>query len=398
LAELDTAFHETLSALIGNETLLQNLRSINERLLVFRMIDFDKANRVQSTCEQHLAILSRISDRDGPGARAALRKNIEEGRSIVRNTMKEALAARIRCTEAPSVRLAATRIGAGVATGDFSGAVRETFRNACILAVDGTLIALVPQAAGSLPAAITLALESGFAFDKEIAVGSEVAARGGVLRIKGARCAIDLRSATRWRSNLAALDLDLWSAPMSAAWEVANDALETDGRHRALLGIASEHIDVLVVALRRSRRLDASAAAMRLIGLGAGGTPAGDDFLVGCLAALWSSRRTRDSGLAARLGVAIANESRRTNVVSRVYLEAAAIGEVSERLTDLIRAIAEGSAKDSARAAVAAIAVGHTSGADGVFGLLLAAKAIGRRQAKPTGSVQTTMTEANRPA
>jgi DNA-binding GntR family transcriptional regulator len=92
LAELDTAFHETLAALIGNETLLENLKAINERLFVFRMIDFDKPDRVESTCEQHFEILRRIAARDGQGARAALRKNIEEGRTIVRGTLKEALA------------------------------------------------------------------------------------------------------------------------------------------------------------------------------------------------------------------------------------------------------------------------------------------------------------------
>ena len=92
LAELDTAFHETLSALIGNETLLQQLRAINERLLVFRMIDFDKAHRVESTCAQHLEILARLGAQDVAGTRAALRRNIDEGRTIVRTTLKEALA------------------------------------------------------------------------------------------------------------------------------------------------------------------------------------------------------------------------------------------------------------------------------------------------------------------
>ena len=61
MAALDTAFHESLTELIGNETLLQHLKSINERLFVFRMIDFDKPHRVESTCTQHLAVLDRIA-------------------------------------------------------------------------------------------------------------------------------------------------------------------------------------------------------------------------------------------------------------------------------------------------------------------------------------------------
>jgi DNA-binding GntR family transcriptional regulator len=42
LAALDATFHETLATLLGNETLLQQLRTINERLLVFRIIRFGK--------------------------------------------------------------------------------------------------------------------------------------------------------------------------------------------------------------------------------------------------------------------------------------------------------------------------------------------------------------------
>jgi DNA-binding GntR family transcriptional regulator len=92
LAELDASFHETLGALVGNETLLEQLKSINERLLVFRMIDFEAADRVKSTCAQHLDILDRIAAQDAPAAREAMRRNIGDGRNIVGKSIKEALA------------------------------------------------------------------------------------------------------------------------------------------------------------------------------------------------------------------------------------------------------------------------------------------------------------------
>jgi DNA-binding GntR family transcriptional regulator len=92
LANLDARFHEQLASLAGNATLLEQLKSINERLLVFRMIDFESANRVKSTCDQHLAILDRISALDAEGARQAMRKNIGDGRNIVGRSIKEALA------------------------------------------------------------------------------------------------------------------------------------------------------------------------------------------------------------------------------------------------------------------------------------------------------------------
>ena len=57
------------------------------------MIDFDKADRVESTCLQHVEVLDRIAARDIAGSSpTALRANVEEGRSIVRSTVKEALA------------------------------------------------------------------------------------------------------------------------------------------------------------------------------------------------------------------------------------------------------------------------------------------------------------------
>ena len=92
LAELDTKFHEGLVSLIGNETLVKELKAINERLFVFRMIDFDRANRVESTCVQHLNVLKRIVAKDVDGARAAISMNIEEGRTIVHERLKDALA------------------------------------------------------------------------------------------------------------------------------------------------------------------------------------------------------------------------------------------------------------------------------------------------------------------
>lgn len=92
LARLDTQFHETLAHAAGNKSLLRQLRAINERLLLFRMIDFGKAHRVESTCHQHLEILKRIAAKDILGARKAMQRNIEEGRNNVHAAIKDALA------------------------------------------------------------------------------------------------------------------------------------------------------------------------------------------------------------------------------------------------------------------------------------------------------------------
>ena len=92
LARLDTQFHETLAHAAGNKSLLRQLRAINERLMLFRMIDFGKAHRTESTCHQHLEILRCIAARDVSGARKAMHRNIEEGRTNVHSAIKDALA------------------------------------------------------------------------------------------------------------------------------------------------------------------------------------------------------------------------------------------------------------------------------------------------------------------
>jgi DNA-binding GntR family transcriptional regulator len=91
-AILDTLFHDTLARTFGNKSLLRNLRSINERLTLFRLLDFENRARAEQTCRQHLEILDRIMAHDGPGARAAMQGNIEEGRNNVRTAIKDALA------------------------------------------------------------------------------------------------------------------------------------------------------------------------------------------------------------------------------------------------------------------------------------------------------------------
>jgi DNA-binding GntR family transcriptional regulator len=92
LAGLDTTFHETLAAAAGNSMLLGQLRAINERLFVFRMLDFDQPDRQATTCRQHMKVVERILAGDAAGARAAMARNIDEGRANVDTSIKEALA------------------------------------------------------------------------------------------------------------------------------------------------------------------------------------------------------------------------------------------------------------------------------------------------------------------
>ena len=92
LAELDRQFHETLAGAIENQIMLNDLRSINDRISIIRVLDFEIDQRTEGTCKQHLAILDRISKGDVEGARRAMRVNVEDGCNNVKGILKEALA------------------------------------------------------------------------------------------------------------------------------------------------------------------------------------------------------------------------------------------------------------------------------------------------------------------
>jgi hypothetical protein len=124
------------------------------------------------------------------------------------------------------------------------------------------------------------------------------------------------------------------------------------------------------------RALDLAAAlrdAARLIGWGEGLTPAGDDFLVGLLAGLGAlagddaSRQWFRSAFAA----AIASRTRRTTAISAQCLRLACADHHAEVVVELRNALL--CAEDDGVAETAlgdALAVGSTSGADTVSGLL----------------------------
>ena len=88
----DEEFHETLAIWTGNQTLLQQIRSIDERLHFIRMTDITSVERLEATCNQHLRILDCIKDKNIECAREALQINIEDGRKNVEHAIKEALA------------------------------------------------------------------------------------------------------------------------------------------------------------------------------------------------------------------------------------------------------------------------------------------------------------------
>ncbi len=152
-----------------------------------------------------------------------------------------------------------------------------------------------------------------------------------------------------------------WWDPRPQVGPVGPGAVEE--ARAALAGSPSAvagHLPALAAALGSA---GADAAAERLVGLGPGLTPAGDDVLAGALAALHllggPPLRVRAAG--------------RTTTLSAALLACAARGEVLAQAATLLRALGGDGAP--APAALALARVGHTSGRDLAAGLLLGATA-----------------------
>lgn len=118
---------------------------------------------------------------------------------------------------------------------------------------------------------------------------------------------------------------------------------------------------------------DALRAATLLLGLGPGLTPSGDDFLGGLMLALTAIGRTdlRDA-----LWANLAGELDDLTVpVSAMHLSAAADGMGAEVVHELINALATGNANAVEPALQTVLALGATSGADTVAGLVVGLEA-----------------------
>ena len=155
------------------------------------------------------------------------------------------------------------------------------------------------------------------------------------------------------------------------------------GSKRLLSGLAGGNAD----ACRQG--------AQQLAGVGAGLTPAGDDFLVGAIYGLWA---TRSNEVAQCWGHVIAETAApRTTLLSAAWLRAAARGEASEAWHELVRACARwavdseqwtvNSKQYGSQEIVAAVErileMGHTSGADALAGFTAVLET--QRRGLPTG-------------
>jgi hypothetical protein len=254
--------------------------------------------------------------------------------------------------------------------------VHSVFAQACNLASGDTLLTLSAAAAGDGPTTLRLARGATDDLRELFDVGERIHCRQGRARTR--RTEFQLSNAGIWRPvepgrtlPSSRIQANLCRAQLRLAQRRVTRASVIDG----------EAAPVAAALRDACRDLDGDRAARHvdtLIGWGEGLTPAGDDFLLGLIAGLEAlvhddaARRRFHGGLAAIL----ACRTQRTTPIAAHYLRLAASGHYTEPLILLRSALLCEDNQDVVdRTLQSALAVGATSGADTVSGLLAGLRA-----------------------
>lgn len=130
---------------------------------------------------------------------------------------------------------------------------------------------------------------------------------------------------------------------------------------------ASNGIKKITQAAKRDNFAELQNSIGGIVGLGNGSTPSGDDFLAGFLYCL---RQLRDSSSSDCLKIRIEGK---TSWHSRKFVEYAQRGFVIEQLEIFVNSVLSGTEEMIIDSTVNLIRIGHSSGIDSAFGVLVAA-------------------------
>jgi len=261
----------------------------------------------------------------------------------------------------------------------FAGVVHSAFHRAVNIAClcCGELHTLVTDALDDGPNSLVVMADDFLAMG--ICQGDSVRAGGGSLAIAG-KAIVTVAGATTWRTpvpeahcatgmlrrRLAEAEASVWrnGTPGGFIEGMADTEIA-----RLTTRMLHEGADGLALALGRGDTDAALAHAGRLLGLGPGLTPSGDDFLTGLLAARALCRRGDLGSDAFALGVIRLAKSA-TNPIAYAAIAKAARGEVRERVARLIIALGSAAAEPFSPALTQVLAIGSSSGTEIAFGVI----------------------------
>ena len=277
------------------------------------------------------------------------------------------------CGSAPARRrqIGVETIGHLVAQTGVYGRVHSVFAQACNVACGDLLLTLAKSGADRGPATLLLAVADDEDLRRLFRVGEDVEMHSDKLRTR--HVDLQLSAACVWRPS--APPSFLPAGRIAARLRYAHARLAE--RRRTHSSVIDREGAPIVAALAAACRSLERAHAVRqfdlLIGWGEGLTPAGDDCIVGLLAAiaaLVGVDEARRGFLAALAGAVIARAARTTPIAAHLLRLAAAghYGESLLRVRDAL--LGEPQRERVAFALDRAFDLGATSGADAVTGLL----------------------------
>jgi hypothetical protein len=263
----------------------------------------------------------------------------------------------------------------------FSGRVLSVHELACNLVDDaGDVITLVAPSVGDGPFSIVVDAPT-----EGLAAGDPV--RADAERLVVGTLTVELAGAPTWdprpdwprlraareqvTAGFAAFDEWAPSAIWGGLTHVTGADQYAEGKPTFMARMArgkEAYSRLIIEGLGGGARNSLVEGARLLAGLGPGGTPAGDDFLVGVMAAVWLLGAEAD---AATIGQTAAP---RTSALSAAFLRAAGRGEFAALWHTLLEALAAGEPDRVEKAAMALESLGASSGADALDGFILAGR------------------------
>lgn len=272
-----------------------------------------------------------------------------------------------------------------------SGIIHSIHQRAANILIDGTLIAVISDEFDDAPASIRIAIDD--LQQLRLHQGDEVVVTPTEIRFSGADGdhVLMLQDAQRWTpasADLSALRIpDIERARASLEQNDIDAPQSPFGRaSAALIAAGVSQLRTVSSILAESRAADGApdaavvAATGRLIGLGEGLTPTGDDIVTG-LAFLAAQPGMSLGRLLPSLAVGIDAHASRTTLLSVVTMRAAGAGRGRQSMHDLCVALAAGDTHALQDAAARILAIGHSSGADLLTGLRLALELESRARA-----------------
>lgn len=214
------------------------------------------------------------------------------------------------------------------------------------------VLALVDGDALRLPGSV---LVPGAGDLARLRLGQADAVAVGAGRVRTGSAVLEVRR--RWTPR-AVVPVDAGHLSVAAVSRVAEE-IDLASRRPGRDDLAGLAADVLVDP----------AGAARLLGLGPGLTPSGDDVLCGVMLALRAVGR-HESALAVELEQQVLGGLARTTALSGTLLRAAARGHAVPQVVDLLDLLRESDLSGAVRTRVSAVAaIGHSSGVDLLVGV-----------------------------